>query len=396
MTTGDKILNLRKGKNITQEQLADMLGVSRQSVSKWESNIAYPEIDKLIRMSEIFNVSTDYLLKDKQESNQETLSKNRISNFTTATLIIAIIVIFGYIAGILLSYQLKKMEIGFLIYIPFIFAGLISYIIVRSKFYTKSMYSNEDQEAMFKNTRMIYYTIIFTFITILPRFFITIPYEIDIPFYDTLHIEGTLSLTGYVIFAFIYALIAFIISWVVSIFHKHYVYKVNIKPTVIYIIINCVFSIYVIGLAASILAKSRLSHNTLIPLALVIAIVYLLIIPTIYAILKKLSIKVYVIYLVLLAIVGASLITLSLLYLTLLLLIFAIVQLVKAYKHNNNELTFLYKNMIIVIISSVINAIPFLSYGDLILYNVIALIVTAIALFVTGVMYHRLDNKIAI
>ena len=67
MTLGDKLSKLRKEKNYTQEQLADILGVSRQSVSKWESDIAYPETDKLIRISELFGCSLDYLLKDKNE-----------------------------------------------------------------------------------------------------------------------------------------------------------------------------------------------------------------------------------------------------------------------------------------------------------------------------------------
>lgn len=49
MTLGDKISKLRKDNNYTQEQLAGILGVSRQSVSKWESNLAYPETDKLLR-----------------------------------------------------------------------------------------------------------------------------------------------------------------------------------------------------------------------------------------------------------------------------------------------------------------------------------------------------------
>lgn len=64
MTLGEKIAKARKEKNITQEQLADNLGVSRQSISKWESDVAYPETDKLIRMSELFDCSLDYLLKD--------------------------------------------------------------------------------------------------------------------------------------------------------------------------------------------------------------------------------------------------------------------------------------------------------------------------------------------
>lgn len=64
MTTGEKIAKLRKEYNYTQEQLAQLLGVSRQSISKYESDIAYPETDKLIRISEIFDCSLDYLLKE--------------------------------------------------------------------------------------------------------------------------------------------------------------------------------------------------------------------------------------------------------------------------------------------------------------------------------------------
>ena len=70
MTLGDKLSKLRKENNYTQEQLADVLGVSRQSVSKWEGNITYPETDKLIRISELFDCSLDYLLKDAVETDK--------------------------------------------------------------------------------------------------------------------------------------------------------------------------------------------------------------------------------------------------------------------------------------------------------------------------------------
>ena len=65
MTLGEKIARQRKELNYTQEQLADILGVSRQSISKWESNIAYPETDKLIELGKLFDCSMDYLLKEE-------------------------------------------------------------------------------------------------------------------------------------------------------------------------------------------------------------------------------------------------------------------------------------------------------------------------------------------
>lgn len=71
MTTGEKIATLRKAQNLTQEQLAERLGVSRQSVSKWESDLAYPETEKLIRLSELFDCSVDSLLRPSAKQAQQ-------------------------------------------------------------------------------------------------------------------------------------------------------------------------------------------------------------------------------------------------------------------------------------------------------------------------------------
>ena len=65
MTFGEKLSKLRKENNYTQEQLADILGVTRQSISKWESDVAYPETDKLIRLGRLFDCSMDYLLNEE-------------------------------------------------------------------------------------------------------------------------------------------------------------------------------------------------------------------------------------------------------------------------------------------------------------------------------------------
>lgn len=64
MTIDQKIAELRMAKGLSQEQLAEMLGVSRQSVSKWEMGQMLPQIDKVLQLSEIFNVSTDALLRE--------------------------------------------------------------------------------------------------------------------------------------------------------------------------------------------------------------------------------------------------------------------------------------------------------------------------------------------
>lgn len=63
MTLADRIQRLRKAKGISQEELADQIGVSRQAVSKWESGQSSPDLEKVILLSEFFDVATDYLLK---------------------------------------------------------------------------------------------------------------------------------------------------------------------------------------------------------------------------------------------------------------------------------------------------------------------------------------------
>jgi len=68
MILADKIMTLRKKCGWSQEDLADQLGISRQSVSKWESGMSIPDLEKIIKMSSLFGVSTDYLLKDEIEA----------------------------------------------------------------------------------------------------------------------------------------------------------------------------------------------------------------------------------------------------------------------------------------------------------------------------------------
>ena len=72
MTLGEKIYKLRNDKGFSQSDLAEKLSVSRQSVSKWENNSAVPELEKLIKLAEIFNITLDELVKDKENLNKKT------------------------------------------------------------------------------------------------------------------------------------------------------------------------------------------------------------------------------------------------------------------------------------------------------------------------------------
>lgn len=71
VTTGEKLALLRRQKGMTQEELSEALNVSRQSVSRWEMDAAFPETDKLIRLSKLFDCSIDFLLKTDYQMNEK-------------------------------------------------------------------------------------------------------------------------------------------------------------------------------------------------------------------------------------------------------------------------------------------------------------------------------------
>lgn len=77
MTLGQKIAHLRAGRGISQEELAETLGVARQSVSKWESDQATPQLDRLLQLATLFSVSTDALLREDAAIEGGARKKNR-------------------------------------------------------------------------------------------------------------------------------------------------------------------------------------------------------------------------------------------------------------------------------------------------------------------------------
>ena len=93
MNIANRIQYLRKTNGMSQEELANKIGVSRQAVSKWESEQSTPDLEKIIMMSELFEVTTDYLLKGI-----EPVNKN--NRKTIHSLYLGFAIIFAIIAGI--------------------------------------------------------------------------------------------------------------------------------------------------------------------------------------------------------------------------------------------------------------------------------------------------------
>ena len=116
MTFGEKLSKERKLNNYTQEQLAEILGVSRQTVSKWELDIVYPETDKLVKLGELFHCSMDYLLKESVDDKGDAkLGKERESLLSPKNKrrVKKTLKIGGIIFGILLAIDI----ISFIVYV---------------------------------------------------------------------------------------------------------------------------------------------------------------------------------------------------------------------------------------------------------------------------------------
>ena len=91
MKFNEKIIQLRKEKGLSQEELGEKLNVARQTISKWELGETTPEMDKLVQLSEIFNISLDSLIKDKEEIKTE----NNTNTQKLAGIIITILKVIG-------------------------------------------------------------------------------------------------------------------------------------------------------------------------------------------------------------------------------------------------------------------------------------------------------------
>jgi len=137
MSLGERIYKLRTEKNLSQGDLADRLEVSRQSVSKWENNNAVPDLDKIIALSEIFEVSLDVLVKGKttEVENTDDIPQNRKESHTTYVendfpprkIAGTILLCMGFVV-LLFCTLLGGALTGLVFCLPFIVCGIICFV----------------------------------------------------------------------------------------------------------------------------------------------------------------------------------------------------------------------------------------------------------------------------
>ena len=126
----DRIQPLRKTKGISQEELADKVGVSRQAVSKWESEQSTPDIEKVILLSDFFDVTTDYLLKGIEPVSENITKKSDARIFS---LVGSVVNFIGLVAAIMIwkekqtsfsvAVGLSLMAVGVMIFVIGQFIG---------------------------------------------------------------------------------------------------------------------------------------------------------------------------------------------------------------------------------------------------------------------------------
>ena len=108
MNIGEKIYNLRKKKNLSQEELANILNVSRQSISKWETGESTPDLDKIVPLCNFFEISTDEFLKGNSIVYERKLKEEKKKN--KALTLSLCLVIFGIM--IILTMILEELEVS--------------------------------------------------------------------------------------------------------------------------------------------------------------------------------------------------------------------------------------------------------------------------------------------
>ncbi len=179
MTIGEKIQKLRKEKGLSQEQLANQLDVSRQAISKWELGESMPDINKVALISEYFQVTTDYLIKEHNSNEEESISVNKENGTSNNSVMnngamkntVLIISLMLTVIGLIVGWARGSTDGAKLEYLPFqlIAPGIIIQIIgiVLFEVYNTKL-DNKDK----KRNRCWFYGSSIWFVDLLPIIFI--------------------------------------------------------------------------------------------------------------------------------------------------------------------------------------------------------------------------------
>ena len=142
MTIGERLLRLRKERNLSQEDLANVLDVSRQTISKWETDQSTPDFDKIVPLCEYFGITSDELLTGNSNM-KEAKKQNVKSNFARNIAVAVMLYIFSIIAIVICSAQFGQPIIGVGIFFTLI-AIATGILIYNGIYYSKE--SSDDKK----------------------------------------------------------------------------------------------------------------------------------------------------------------------------------------------------------------------------------------------------------
>ena len=167
--SGKFIAQLRKEKQLTQNDLADLLQVTNKAVSRWETGEGYPDVSSLVKLASILNVTVDELLAGKKVEN---IRSNKVKlRFENTSLIIQALIVTSSILFLTLSYITFKIWVGFLGFaIPSI-TSVVWFIIEKNRFISESEYTNEDRYLMNGIERRIMTELAVTFSMVIVQFY---------------------------------------------------------------------------------------------------------------------------------------------------------------------------------------------------------------------------------
>ena len=136
MNIGERLLELRKQKGLSQEEVADQVGVTRQTVSKWEVGESKPDFDKIIPLCDLFSITTEELLRgekrkeEQQVSKEEVYDRRKIKRKTAMILSISIFLYFLSISWIVLASSFEFMSDEFMVSIFLLICAIATSMIV--------------------------------------------------------------------------------------------------------------------------------------------------------------------------------------------------------------------------------------------------------------------------
>lgn len=253
--TGTLINKLRKEKKLTQNELADLLQVTDKAISRWEVGDGYPDISILPKLATILCVSVDELLNGEKKEIIENGKRNLSVSFSTYSFICFIITVFGLLLSIAITYLSEDKEIGkwigFIVLLCFSVGAIILYLIKRSQMLILCDYTAQDKILLYKATKLQYFTIITAFFFFLPlvipipNMLFQINFETNYINNISIEYEGIPFLGTYLVLAIIFGLIGLLISYIISFFHFHIIYKSNKTLLITQLIINILFWIVV-------------------------------------------------------------------------------------------------------------------------------------------------------